>query len=159
MFYEVVTALAEFKFSGPVPSVDSCPVNKRGPLVLLFTHACVEYTTNMRQRERGGGEDRERWKCTSSLNPDDTQIINFLTFADLPFVHCRGIAAAWRTMFMHVRPRNTGSVNGTRIGKHSYLSLKKTSHVSIQEGKENWKCVSKSNFYTNIGLKIIKKFK
>lgn len=120
----------------------------------------VQNTTNMRQREReGGGEDRERWKCTISLNPDDTQIINFLTFADLPFVHCRGIAAAWRTMFMHVRPRNTGSVNGTRIGKHSYLSLKKTSHVSIQEGKENWKCVSKSNFYTNIGLKIIKKFK
>lgn len=56
MFYEVVTALAEFKFSGPVPSVDCCSVNKRGPLVLLLTHACVEY--NKHEIERGGGGGR-----------------------------------------------------------------------------------------------------
>ena len=52
----MVTALAEFKLSGPVPAVDSCPVNKRGPLVLLLTHTCVEFNQHERERER----ERER---------------------------------------------------------------------------------------------------
>ena len=77
-------------------------------------------------------------------------MINFLTF-DLPFVHCRGIAAAWRTMFMHVRPKNTGSVNGTRIGKHSYLTLKK--EILVLAYKKEFH--SNSNFYTNCVKKIL----
>ena len=59
----MVTALAEFKLSGPVPSVDSCSVNKRGPLVLLLTHTCVEFNT-MREKERE--------RIDKYINPDYT---------------------------------------------------------------------------------------